>query len=157
MLGRRIKRTRSGEYQVRLPPDERDILRDLPSQLRQVLASGDPSLRRLFPPAYNAPEQAELESEYRRLMGEDLMASHERALTLMEETVDAERLDGEQLNAWAAALNELRLVLGTRLDVTEDMYEQEMDPADERAPAFALYTYLGWLQEQVVEALVEGL
>jgi hypothetical protein len=157
MIGRRIKRTRKGEYQLRLPADEREILRDLPAQLRQVLASGDSSLRRLFPPAYHAPEQADLEAEYRRLMGDDLIASHERALALMEETIDAERLDEEQLQGWASALNELRLVLGTRLDVTEEMYEHEMDPADERAPAFALYTYLGWLQEQVVEALSAGL
>jgi hypothetical protein len=157
MLGRRLKRTRSGEYQLRLPPDERDILRHLPAQLREVLDSGDPSLRRLFPPAYTAPEQDDLESEYRRLMGDDLLASNQRALQVMEDTIDAERLDQEQVLGWATALNELRLVLGTRLDVTEDMYEQEMDPDDERAPGFALYTYLGWLQEQVVEALAGGL
>jgi hypothetical protein len=36
------------------------------------------------------------------------------------------------------------------------MYDQELDPADPRAPAFALYTYLGWLQEQAVAALSSG-
>ena len=146
-------RTRKGEYQLRLPPDERDLLRALPGQLRSCSA---PTTRRCAacsrPPTRTTPT---LEAEYRHYMADDLLASHKRALDVMEETIDAERLDEEQLIGWLRALNDLRLVLGTRLDVSEDMYEREMDPDDPRAPAFALYTYLGWLQEQVVEALAE--
>ena len=73
----------------------------------------------------------------------------------MEQTVENERLDQEQLHAWSRALNELRLVLGTRLDVAEDMVEVE--PEDPRAPAFALYGYLSWLQGEIVEALSAAL
>lgn len=151
MLGRRVRRTRKGEYQLKLPAEERDLLRALPGQLKALLASDDPTLKRLFPPAYK--DDPELEAEYRHYMGDDLLESHSRALDLMEQTIDAERLDEEQVLGWLGALNDLRLVLGTRLDVTEDMYEREMEPDDPRAPAFAVYTYLGWLQEQVVEAL----
>jgi hypothetical protein len=151
VLGRRVKRTRKGEYQLRLPPEERELLRDLPAQLRDVLASDDPALRRLFPPAYK--DDAALEAEYRHFMGDDLLASHTKSLQAMEDTIDAEVVDEDQLVGWLGALNDLRLVLGTRLDVTEDMYDHEMDPGDPRAPAFAMYTYLGWLQEQVVDAL----
>jgi hypothetical protein len=75
----------------------------------------------------------------------------------MEATIDAERLDEEQLSAWLASLNGLRLVLGTRLDVTEDMYEQGPPERHGRSPAFALYLYLGWLEEQVVAALAGSL
>ena len=151
MLNRRIKKTRKGEYQLRLPPDERDLLRDLPRQLRELLAAGDPSLKRLFPPAYK--DDPVLEAEYRHYMADDLVASHQRSVDVMEETIDAEVLQEDQLTAWLGALNDLRLVLGTSIDVTEDMYDQPMDPDDPRAPSFAVYTYLGWLQEQVVEAL----
>ena len=151
MLGRRVKRTRKGEYQLRLPPEERELLRQLPAQLREVLTSDDPALRRLFPPAYK--DDPALEAEYRHYMGDDLLASHERSLQAMEDTIDADVVDEEQLLGWLGALNDLRLVLGTRIDVTEDMYEREMEPDDPRAPAFAVYTYLGWLQEQVVDAL----
>jgi hypothetical protein len=151
VLGRRVKRTRKGVYQLRLPPEERELLRDLPAQLRDVLASDDPALRRLFPPAYK--DDAALEAEYRHFMGDDLLASHTKSLQAMEDTIDAEVVDEDQLVGWLGALNDLRLVLGTRLDVTEDMYDHEMDPGDPRAPAFAMYTYLGWLQEQVVDAL----
>jgi hypothetical protein len=151
MLGRRVKRTRKGQYQLRLPTEERDLLRGLPGQLRELIGTDDPSLRRLFPPAYK--DDPELEAEYRHFMADDLVASHQRALDVMEETIDADEVDEDQLVGWLGALNDLRLVLGTRLDVTEDMYEREMDTDDPRAPAFAVYSYLGWLQEQVVDAL----
>ena len=153
LLGRRVKRTRKGQYQLRLPAEERDLLRTLPAQLRQLLVEGgdDPALRRLFPPAYLG--EPEREAEYRQLMGDELLASRQAALDVMEATVDAEVLEEEQLLGWLNALNELRLVLGTRLDVTEDMYDQEVDPDDPRAPGLALYGYLSWLQEEVVVAL----
>jgi hypothetical protein len=151
VLGRRVKRTRKGEYQLRLSPEERDVLRGLPGQLRALLETDDPSLKRLFPPAYK--DDPALEAEYRHYMAEDLMASHQRSLDVMEETVDADVVTEEQLLGWLGALNDLRLVLGTRLDVTEDMYDREMDPDDPDAPAFAVYSYLGVLQEHVVDAL----
>jgi hypothetical protein len=51
------------------------------------------------------------------------------------------------------AINDLRLVLGTRLDVSEDMDLDALADDDPLTPAFALYGYLGWLQEQIVAAL----
>jgi hypothetical protein len=55
------------------------------------------------------------------------------------------------------ALNQLRLVLGTRLDVTEDVYETVIDPLDPDASDLAVYLYLTWLQEQFVEVAREPL
>ena len=52
----------------------------------------------------------------------------------------------------SAALESLRLVLGTQLDVTEESYGP-FDPADPDAPRLALYHWLSWLQEEVVQAL----
>ena len=74
----------------------------------------------------------------------------------MEATIDAHRLDEEQMAAWLGALNDLRLVLGTRLNVTEDMHPDDLSDEDPRAHSLALYYYLGWLEEQVVEALAAG-
>ena len=79
------------------------------------------------------------------------------ALQVVEETAGADRLTGEELEAWLGALESLRLFLGTQLDVTEQTYEQELDPSDPSAPALALYGYLSWLQEQAVEALSSSL
>ncbi len=152
----RIRRTRRGDFQVRMPPEEREVLRSLPSQLRELLDDdGDPSLVRLFPPAY--PDDPLANVEYEQLVRHDLMAGRLAAIRTMEATIDADRLDEDQLVAWLGAINDLRLVLGTRLDVTEEMYDRPVPEDDPRAPAFALYGYLGWLEEQVVEALAAGI
>src|ERR671925_2223671 len=116
---RRIKRTRGGAIRLRLPPEERELLRTLPAQLRSLLdeAPDDPSLERLFPPAY---DDAESQAEYRRLMHDELLDGRRRALAVVEETIDLDRLTGEQAQAWLTGLNDLRLVLGTRLGVRDD-------------------------------------
>ncbi len=71
----------------------------------------------------------------------------------MEATIDGDRLTEDELVGWLGALNNLRLVLGTRLDVTEDLDFELLEPDDDRRPAFALYHYLTWLQDEVVTAL----
>jgi uncharacterized protein DUF2017 len=149
---RRIERTRSGEIRLRLPRHERALLRSLPGELRRRLveAPDDPSLERLFPPAY---DDAEDEAEYRGLMGDELTEGRRRALRVVEETIDQDRLTTEQAEAWLTALNDLRLVLGTRLDVTDEMLLERLRPDDPNAFEISLYGYLSWLQEQLVEAL----
>jgi Domain of unknown function (DUF2017) len=153
----RIERTREGDLRVRLSQAERDLLRDLPAELRRLLEVNpeDPSARRLFPPAYEGDQGAE--QEYRRLMRDELLAGRREALRVLEETADRERLTREELDAWLGALNDLRLVLGTRLGVTEELYEEALDPEDPQARETALYVYLTWLQEQLVEAAAAGL
>ncbi|HEX3622805.1 MAG TPA: DUF2017 family protein, partial [Acidimicrobiales bacterium] len=62
-------------------------------------------------------------------------------------------LEEEQLTAWMRAVNEVRLVLGTRLEITEDRYDRPLDRRDPRAPAFAVYDYLTSLQGEIIDAL----
>jgi len=155
MAPNRIERDRKGGYRLRLPAEERELLRSLPAQLRDVLQTDDPSLRRLFPPAYD--DDREAEDEFRRLMRDELLEGKLAALLVVEETAGADHLTGEQLEAWLGALESLRLVLGTQLDVNEETYEQDLDPRHPSAPALALYGYLSWLQEQAVEALSSSL
>ena len=57
------------------------------------------------------------------------------------------------MDAWLHALNDLRLVLGTRLDVSEDPAADEELLSGAQAELFAIYAYLGWLVEQAVRAL----
>ncbi len=155
MTGRRIERRRDGSFRLRLPAEERELLRALPAQLRDLLASDDPSLVRLFPPAY--PDDREADDEFGALVRGELRRGRIDALRVVERTVDAEQLDEVQLTAWLDALESLRLVLGTQLDVREETYALEPDPSDPAAPALALYGYLSWLQEQTVEALAASL
>lgn len=154
----RIKRTRRGSFALRLPPAERDVLRTLPGQLRDLLTEGepatDPDLRRLFPPAY--PDDPERAAEFDGMVRDDLVAGRLRAIDVMERTVDAPRLTEDELADWLTAINDLRLVLGTRLDVTEDLTELDLAPDDPRTPSLAVYAYLSYLEEEVVTALAGG-
>jgi hypothetical protein len=151
----KFRRGSDGSYTVNLEPYERELLRSLPGQLRQLLGTDDEALVRLFPPAYLTDDEAN--DEYLRLTRSDLTNRRLEALDVLESTLDAPRLSGEELSAWMGALNDLRLVLGTRLDVSEDDHGIEVPDDDPDAPAWALYGYLGWLQEAVVEALSSAL
>ena len=152
MPKRNIKRDRKhGGYTLQLPADERALLRSLPAQFREVLQTDDPSLRRLFPPAYTDDDDAN--DEFQRLMREELLEGKLAALEIVEQTANADHLTEAQLEGWLGALESLRLFLGTQLDVSEEMYAVALDPDDPSAPALALYGYLSWLQEQAVEAL----
>ncbi len=158
-MRRRVKRGRGGGFDLRIPADERELLRSVGPQLRAVLvrdaadaqSGGDSAVSRLFPVAY--PDDEDRETEYRLLVHDELLSSHLGALTVLEDTIDAEHLDEDQLLAWMRALNHVRLVLGTRLDVTEDGDERPLSPRDPRAPAFAVYDYLTYLQGEIIEAL----
>ena len=55
--------------------------------------------------------------------------------------------------AWMRAVNDVRLLLGTRLGVGEDPSERQVALDDPRAPGFALYDYLSLLTQELVEAL----
>jgi len=120
--------------------------------MRDVLTDdADPVRQRLFPVAY--PDDDERQTEYRLLAHGELLDSHLAALAVLEETVDAERLDEEALSAWMRALNEVRLVLGVRLEITEEGHERATGDDDPDAQAFAIYDYLTWLQGEIIEAL----
>jgi hypothetical protein len=147
-----MERAADGGIELRLSPEERRLLVGLAAELRSLLEgeTGDPSLRRLFPPAY---EDEQDEDAYRALMGAELLDGRREALELLARTAEQERLSAGEADAWLRALNDLRLVLGTRLDVQEDTLLEELRPDDERAAGLAIYGYLSWLQEQLVVAL----
>ena len=152
-----IRRTRHGDFEVRLSEAERQLLASLVGQLRAALeddieAGGakDPTLKRLFPTAYADDERRDL--EYRSMVHDDLAARHRASLDTVESTLSATRLDEEALLGWMGAVNDLRLVLGTRLDVSEET-ELVPDPDDPDAAALAVYAYLGFLLESMVEAI----
>ncbi|MGQ0830914.1 MAG: DUF2017 family protein [Microthrixaceae bacterium] len=152
---RRVQRTRAGTFELNLPEQEREVLGALVKQLRELLVAttDDPSVRRLFPTAYH--DDPERDREYQQLVRDELLARRLDALTTVESTLGVDSLDDDQLSAWLRALNDLRLVLGTRLDADETPVE--LDPDDPDAPLFAVYDYLGFLLSEVVDALSEGL
>ena len=151
-----IERTKAGDVVVRLSPDERELLRRLAGELEELLAAepDDSSLRRLRPRAY---EDDEVEREFRALMGDELESRRLENLRGLAATTGHDRLDGEELDVWLAALNDLRLVLGTRLDVTDDQFADGFDPGAPNAYGLAVYAFLTWVQEAAVKAAASAL
>jgi hypothetical protein len=134
-----------------LDAHEQALLRGLLDQLEPMLAEpDDPALRRLFPPAFSEPESDE---QYRSLVRDQLVNGRSKALASMRDTLGRESIDLEQADEWLRALNDLRLVLGTRLDVNEEIDYERIDLNEPRGRDLAIYGYLAWLQEQLVDAL----
>jgi hypothetical protein len=150
---RRIRRTRKG-IEVSLPNEERELLGELVEQLRDLLlADEDATLRRLYPTAH--ADDPKREEEYRSLVHDSLVQGRLGALDTFEATLRDKVLTEEQLGCWMGAVNDLRLVLGTRLDVSEE--EHAIDPDEPDAAARFVYHYLGWLLEEIVTVMAGGL
>ena len=148
---RQIQRDVDGRVRLHLPPHEVALVRELLDELETLLeAPEDPALRRLFPPAHTDREN---EEQYRSLVGDQLLTGRVKALATVRDTLGRDTLAPDEADAWLRALNDLRLVLGTRLDVTEDLDFEKLDVNDPRGRELAIYGYLSWLQEQLVEAL----
>lgn len=158
-----FKRLGRDRYRVRLSPEEVEVLRGLPAQLRSVLdaAEPDPVTERLFPPAYRDPEDRERQDDYRRLVHDELVAAKLANLDLVVGTLErgalrqrrwSVELTEEEALAWLGVLNDLRLALGVRLGISED-FDGVVTPDDPDAPAKHLLSYLGWLEEHLVAAL----
>jgi hypothetical protein len=150
----RVKRKGPGRYRIKLPGNEQMLVGNLVQQLRdQLLTSTDqPVLRRLFPPAYaNDPER---DAGYQVLTRDELLEARLAALEVVERTLESGGdLGHDDLTAWMTTLNALRLALGTRLDVDEEL--PQLDPDDPLAPDYAVYDYLGWVLAQIVDVLSE--
>lgn len=147
-----VTRHRDGSIEVRLDDDEREVLADVLGQLREAIVADtdDPLLARLFPPAY--ADDPEKEAGFRALARDELLEKHLAAIDDVEASLGERRLAPEQADAWMRAVNALRLVLGTRLDVQEDD-ERRVEPDDPDAPAWWLYELLSALVDDLVRTL----
>lgn len=151
---RQIERDPAGGVRLRFHEGEVLLLRELFGELETLLEDpDDPALGRLFPQAHDDPES---EEQYRSLVRDQLVTGREKAVAVVRDTIEKDTLDGDEADAWLRALNDLRLVLGTRLDVTEDLDYEDLDLNEPRGRDLAVYGYLTWLQEQLVEALGGG-
>ena len=155
-LRKRVPRAlkREGERTtILLGEEERALLVDLAEQFRSVLAAdNDPDLRRLYPTAY--ADDAERYADYAGLVHDDLLGTRLNAVDGLIGSAAAESIDNEELAAWMQVLNGLRLLLGTRLDVSE---EDECEPEAADAPTRALLAWLGFVLEEAVESAAAGL
>ena len=146
-----------GGWRITLDDEERKLLVRLVGELRALLTGPDDNelLRRLFPVAY--PEDEEKETEYQRLMREELVASRLAAIESVSRTIDPagdrarQLLDEGETIAFMQSINAIRLVLGSMLGITDDESADDADSAD--SPEHNLYDFLSWLLEWTVRSL----
>ena len=135
--------------------------RDLEADPDQPEEPDDPALRLLFPTAY--PHDAQAASDFRRFTQSDLYDAKIAAVRVVREDLAAtsEGRDPvvvvpDRVEAWLKALTSLRLVLGSRLGIadTDGMDRlEDLDDDDPRVFAASVFSWLGFLQETLVEAL----
>ncbi|AZQ35056.1 MULTISPECIES: DUF2017 domain-containing protein [Streptomyces] len=139
----------------------------------------DPVLKRLFPDAYGDPEgtpqakeaeeQRAHSAEFRRYTENDLRAGKRDNALAVVRSLDALsaasagesgavlKLSVEESQQWLGALNDLRLAIGSRLDIADEddtdlLYR--LPDEDPRKPMVMAYLWLGGLQETLVATLM---
>ena len=144
------------------PGESSDLFDDLEKMFNETAAEtpempDDPVLARLLPDAYQ--DDPEAAGEFRKYTESSLREAKKYFAQTLLETLPAKggrvRLSAEQARDWLRALNDVRLMFGVRLEVTEDFEDQlaALDPKDPRLPAFEVYGWLGAVQESLVHAL----
>ncbi|HVQ90594.1 MAG TPA: DUF2017 family protein [Mycobacteriales bacterium] len=118
---------------------------------------GDPVLRRLLPDGYR--DDAAAADEFRRFTEASLREQKRAVAVGLLEDLPGDaggevRLDPPTVERWLSALNDVRLALGTRIGVEEDM--PEPDPDDPDTPAYVVYLWLTELQEVLVQVAAEA-
>lgn len=148
--------------------EEAQVFTDIALDLRAILETPalgeDPVRERLFPRAYLDPTEETAEMTWAAFAHPELLES--RVITLMHVVDSIKRLEPapqdrdagelkmvllspEETESWLKGLNDLRLALGTRLDISEE--EQEIDPLDPYVRLREIYNWLTALQQELLE------
>jgi len=145
-----------------------DPLEQLQNLGEQAAPPADPALLRLFPDAYRDDEDAAAdfrrytESGLRRLKADRLVVARAVLAELttpevMEDRAAVTDITRDKIPDLLGSLNDMRLVLGSRLDITDD--EQNVtefwDPDDPRHQQFEIYQWLTWLQATLLDAIAK--
>jgi hypothetical protein len=161
-------------------PQEAAVLRGLVGEVRQMLAGrsaenpadelavltgmrtgpstrpDDRVLARLLPDF--SPDDPDLSAGMRSLHEPELIEAKDAAAELVLDTLPEAggrvELTPEQADTWMMALNDVRLALGTALDVSEDMPE-DLPVDDPRAAHLGVYHWLTYVQDSLVQTRMQ--
>jgi hypothetical protein len=177
-----FKRHGDHSYVAQFADSEKEVLLNLCEQIIELLAERtdhgnddplaamvgitshdsppeDDVLHRLLPNAYADSVDS---SEFRRYTESTLRAKKQAHAIVMRIHLKSSEdgivdLDHENANAWLGAINDIRLALGVRLKVESNSHEhlEILAPDDPLRGVYAVYTWLGWLQESLLAALID--
>ena len=144
-------------FSVRLGKRERELLVELCQQSRALLEtedpSSDPAVARLFPAAYQDDPLRNL--EYEANLGGAPRTGKLDALDTVLRTAHTRALSEEEFLSWMGVVNDLRLVLGTRIDVTEESTDKDFTAGGPHRDTWQVYQFFGWLLQEMLSALGE--
>jgi hypothetical protein len=165
-----------GTIRVTFDEIEVELLRQIPAELEAIYhgTDPDPARERLFPRPYLDPTEEEAEEQWNALVVPELLRERLEGLNAVLGTLDGGNvirttsdreqtevvLGPEELHLWLGVLNDARLTLGSRLEITDDTNHREqwkLAPDDPETPARAAYLWLTTLQELLVETMMETL
>ncbi|MFF3854068.1 DUF2017 domain-containing protein [Micromonospora sp. NPDC002575] len=162
-------RRRGERYVATLAVDEVRVLRKVASEVVGLLTEGfdhtDPVVGRLFPEVY--PDDAAGTAEFRKYTEGDLKTGKiDQAGAILAALPDSAggevQLDAEAAEAWLRALNDARLAMGVRLEIKDgtDLGAEldeavAADPSSSRVFQLSVYAYLGYLQESLLNAMID--
>lgn len=154
MFRRLFALTRDGQISVRLDDTMRALLRQATEELREVLLVDEPDLtRRLYPTAY--PDDEELEGDYQEMVHDQLLMQRLDGIDQLQASIDDEEISIDLADVWMNTINQLRLVLGTQLDVSED--QVEIDEDDPLATSHVIYQVLSHVLEELTRVRLGSL
>ncbi|MGI8592337.1 MAG: DUF2017 domain-containing protein [Nakamurella sp.] len=178
----RLFTKRFGRYIAVFEPEEATLVSDLVDQVRQMLAGrraessadplakvtgmamapstppADPAMARLLPDFHAS--DTELAAGLRMLHEPDLIARKDACAIALLDTLPrgggTVHLDSAAAQSWVSTLNDVRLALGVRLNITDDDYElpPDTDPDGAQTAIFATYRWLSAVQDSLVTALL---
>ena len=173
--------TRSGDVRIRLDDAEREVLLSLALQMAEFVAPEpvdpsadplaafvgidptaeapeDPALARLFPDAFT--DDPEAATEFRRFTERGLREAKEaHARTVVQALESGQRtIPAGEVGSWLGFLNDTRLTLGSRLEITDDAHAElaALPEDDPRTPLVHVYDWLTYLQDALVQQLLPG-
>jgi hypothetical protein len=149
-LDRSVTPLPDGRFRVRWRATDRQMVQQLAAELDDALEADDPHLTRLFPPAYGTDEVRS--HEYDAIARHELIDSRRAALAVLREAMVHPELDADQLGVLMRSINDLRLLVGTRLDVSEDVHER-VSSDDPNFADWLAYDRLTHLLAQIIQAL----
>ena len=176
-----FSRKRSGAFTLRVEAVERALLLSLAHQMadfvaptppdpsadplaafvgidEEAAAPDDPALARLFPDAFMDDPDASV--EFRRFTERDLRqakADNARSVAAaLESDEDPVRIAPDAVASWLGFLNDTRLALGTRVEITEDNHDElaGLPDDDPRLGLFHVYDWLTFLEDSLVRLLL---
>lgn len=145
---------RRGAVRLHLDHAEADVLAQQFDALAASLDEPLPAVReRLFPAGFRNDPQAA--AEFRQLTEDALRATKRDRIGQCRAEIPAGggdvQLDAEAVDRWLTVTNDVRLTLGTLLDVREDD-DVRIDPGDPSGQQRIIYYWLTELQDSLVHA-----